>query len=367
MPLYLQRCNDLYGWLASRAIDRHRTNSRLVKRLARLTTAEDPDVAMKVYGATITDNYWVKPTGTDLTYEQVRFYANPFADTALFGSMRPFTDGSWQNNIASPELTNTGSFEKCWKKEDGEWWLYKHGDIDAQYAELFIYNLGETLGLSMAHYTLADDYVKSKDVTNDAAVNLDPAAGLIDGNYDDYFLNYEIFSQISPEVAKSYVNMLYLDALCNNVDRHENNYGLLRDGRTGDVLSFAPLFDHNIALFCNDAGNVPENFHSDFLISEFYHFIKDNKVPFDQPIVNEATLRCVTQQVPIPYDTDKVVQFILGRQKVLESKLSLCFGYSKHDCVRHCIPLTAQIKAASNRRTETTSFGTKAKEQGPEL
>ena len=25
----------------------------------------------------------------------------------------------------SPELTNIGSFEKCWKLENQEWWLYK--------------------------------------------------------------------------------------------------------------------------------------------------------------------------------------------------------------------------------------------------
>lgn len=356
LPLYLQRCNDLYGWLKDRAVDRHRTNSRLLRRLARVATADDPDVAMKVYGATITDNFWVKPEGMNLDYLQVRFYANPFADTALFGSLVPFTDGSWNMNVSSPELTNTGSFEKCWKKEDGIWWLYKEGNIDAQYAELFIYHLGKTLGLSMAEYVLAGDYVKSKDITNDASVNLDPASGLIDNNYDDYLLNYDVFTQISPEIANAYVNMLYLDALCNNVDRHENNYGLLRDASTGDILSFAPLFDHNIALFCKDAGNVPASLHSDLLISEFYHFIKDNNIPFDQPILNESSLRCIAQQVPISYDTDKVVQFIMGRQKLLEANLRLCVGYSKHNCVRHCMPLRNQIQSASIRAVESYSL-----------
>lgn len=348
LPFYLQRCNDLYGWLSERAIDRHRTNSRLLKRLARISSANDPDVAMKVYGATITDNFWVKPAGTDLKYEQVRFYANPFADTALFGSLAPFTDGSWSNNTPSPELTNTGSFEKCWKKEDGIWWLYKQGDIDSKYAELFMCELGKALGLTMAHYELAGDYIRSKDVTGDASVNLDPASGLIGNNYDDYMLNYEVFSNVSPSVSGAYVNMLYLDALCNNVDRHENNYALLRDSSTGSVLSFAPLYDHNIALFCKHAGSPPATLYSDLLISEFYHFIKDCGVSFEQPIIDEASLRCVVQRVPISYDENKVVQFILGRQKVLEHNLSLCLGHSTRKCFAACVPLDNQIRTASS-------------------
>ena len=36
LPLYLKRTKNLEGWLASRAIDTHRTNSRLLKKALRL-------------------------------------------------------------------------------------------------------------------------------------------------------------------------------------------------------------------------------------------------------------------------------------------------------------------------------------------
>lgn len=36
----------------------------------------------------------------------------------------------------SPELTTGGSFRKCWKKEDGEIYLYKRGISGAYNAEL---------------------------------------------------------------------------------------------------------------------------------------------------------------------------------------------------------------------------------------
>lgn len=46
--------------------------------------------------------------------------------------------------------------------------------------------------------------------------------------------------------------MLVFDSLVHNTDRHANNFGILRDCRTGDVTGFAPLFDHNLALFAGD-------------------------------------------------------------------------------------------------------------------
>ena len=41
LPLYLKRTGNIEGWLASRAIDSHRTNSRLLKRALRLRTTDD--------------------------------------------------------------------------------------------------------------------------------------------------------------------------------------------------------------------------------------------------------------------------------------------------------------------------------------
>ena len=56
-PLCFQKGGDLEAWLESRAIDRHRTNSRILKRILRLGDTSDLNTALHVHGATITDNY----------------------------------------------------------------------------------------------------------------------------------------------------------------------------------------------------------------------------------------------------------------------------------------------------------------------
>ncbi len=52
LPLYLKRTRNIEGWLASRAIDTHRANSRLLKKVLRLRTADDAETALSVNGAT---------------------------------------------------------------------------------------------------------------------------------------------------------------------------------------------------------------------------------------------------------------------------------------------------------------------------
>ena len=66
MPLYLRQTGNLEEWLAHRAIDRHRTHSRLLKKVLRLSEKDDASTALAMQAATITDTYWA-----EVSYEQI--------------------------------------------------------------------------------------------------------------------------------------------------------------------------------------------------------------------------------------------------------------------------------------------------------
>lgn len=237
------RGGDIEGWLSSRAIDRHRTNSRLLKKALRLSGAEDAEVALKFNAATITDSYWFRPEGSDLKYDDIRFTFNNFDKLALFGDLNSANNP----DSRTPELTNIGSFEKCWRLEDGAWWLYKQGNSDELFSEFFICKLGCKLGFDMAEYRLDSGYIKSLDFTGGASVNFEAAEGFMAGN-EDYDKNFSRIYEMSPEFAEQYLRIIYLDTLVFNFDRHTQNYGVLRDVESGKVLGMAPNFDNNIAL-----------------------------------------------------------------------------------------------------------------------
>ena len=73
LPLYLKHVANAELWLETRAIDSHRSNSRLLKKALRLKERDDLTTVIKVNAVTITDNYWIKPLDSDLTYQDVRF------------------------------------------------------------------------------------------------------------------------------------------------------------------------------------------------------------------------------------------------------------------------------------------------------
>ena len=175
-PLCFQKGGDLEAWLESRAIDRHRTNSRILKRILRLGDTSDLNTALHVHGATITDNYWVKTEDeAGLTWADVGFRENYFADLALSGRFSSIAKNYSPEELhtATPELTNIGSYEKCWRQQDGHWVMVKSGTPEEHFSEIFTATLGKHLGFLMAEYTLDGTYVVSKDFT-EGRLNFEP-------------------------------------------------------------------------------------------------------------------------------------------------------------------------------------------------
>lgn len=134
---------------------------------------------MRAAAVTITDNFWIRQSGSNESYEDVRFKENLFADVVLEGKLDAFSDGRWQHPSSSPELTNVGSFEKCWRFENDTWWMYKRGDGSEQFAELFTAAVIECLGYAGTKYYLTSTGVKSKDFTENGNIILTQQSGLL--------------------------------------------------------------------------------------------------------------------------------------------------------------------------------------------
>lgn len=317
LPLYLQRNGDLIEWLESRAIDRHRTNSRLLKRVLRLTNADDAEVSMRVNGSTITDTYWVLQDDEELTYEKVRFCQNEFDQLALLGDPDSFNRTNQSGLLCNrtPELTNIGSFEKCWRLEDGHWWLYKQGNQQEIFSELFIYELVNLLGFDMAHCVAWEKGIKSRDFTDAANLNYEPARSLV-GDEVDYVFNYNRIKELKPAMGKAYLDILFLDTICFNMDRHTENYGFLRDPQTGEFLKMAPNFDNNIALISRGYPSDLER-KNDLFIHDFLELLRVERIDYQMPVLTEEQIREAIGRVAVEVNEDYIVSFILNGYRLL--------------------------------------------------
>ncbi len=322
LPLYLKRTGDLEGWLASRAIDASRVNSRLLKKALRLRAEDDARTALAVNAANVTDNYWFRPEGSSARYEDVRFRENWFADLALKGD----PDGFSRRPSRTPELTNTGSFEKCWRRIGGEWWMYKSGHEAERFSELFICRLGERLGFPMAHYEMDGNYIRSRNFTEGTGLNFEPISGLM-GDNDDYGDCFDTILSLSPELARQYLRIVWMDTVCYNMDRHTENFGLLRDAESGEIVSMAPNYDNNVALISRGypAGVGRRN---DGLIRFFREFLsrspraREMYRNMELPEITVEMIRQCLDEVPVEADGGFIEAFILNGQKEVRDIIS---------------------------------------------
>lgn len=314
LPLYFEKHTDLNEWLRKRAIDSHRTNSRLLKKALRLAEKDDVSTVLKFNAATIADTYWVKDARSNLTYEDVRFKTNFFDTLALRGDLNAFN----QDSSRTPELTNTGSFEKCWRLINNEWWMYKSGSNNAYFSELFICEFSKKMGFPTAEYEMDGSYIRTKDFTENGKYNHEPMSSLIDED-EDYSNNFNLIYNISPRFAADYLKLIYTDTICYNVDRHTENYGFLRNPDTGEIVSLSPNYDNNIALVSNGPLKLPTA--KDTLIQFYIDFLKNNRQARSifkslniQPLSKQEIEECLKKvTIKLEYNT---VELISKRQDV---------------------------------------------------
>lgn len=317
LPLYLKRIHNADMWLETRAIDSHRANSRLLKKALRLAEKDDVSTVSHVNAATITDNYWIRPIGSDLTYNDVKFSDDYFSNLALKGNYDSFNKAANSKKSRTPELTNVGSFEKCWKLRDNKWWMYKKATHNEMFSEIFVYELGKELGFNMAIYERGSGFIKSLDFTKGASVNFEPASTFM-GDNEDYLDVIKALKGICPAAIPDYIRMIFMDTITANPDRHTNNFGLLRDTKTGKIIGFAPNYDNNMALIARGYPSNPKA--SDIMISLFKEVI-DEYPEYEKyiPVLTEETVRKILEKINMKVRTQVIIDLVMNRYNLIIS------------------------------------------------
>ena len=326
LPQYLKKSANADLWLSTRAIDAHRAHSRILKKALRMKERDDVATVLRANGVTITDNYWVRSIGSDLTYEQVRFDADYFkkkssksiATLSLSGSSRSFNVVAENSSAPAAELTNVGSFEKCWKNIDGKWWLFKAANHNEAFSEVFISKLCGVLGISCAVYESAGTgIVRTLDFT-EGKTNFEPALTFM-GEDEDYENVITALKELCPSAVPDYIRLIFLDALVFNPDRHTANFGLLRDKKTGEFLSLAPCFDHNMALISN--GYPEGKTKKDLLITLFLDVMNAHpEYKAFLPGVSEEKIEEALCMTGMKVRNNLIIRYLMDRYEMIVRK-----------------------------------------------
>lgn len=247
----------LNAWWIDRSIPASRSGVR--RALETLSLPNTRMLLTRCFGLSLSDQYWVKPHGSDLQWSRINFFDNPFSEDIGDVLLGKATDGVGLD-FSSPDNTSDGFLKKRWKIIDGKRCLLKAGSnpfMQQPFNEVVATIVAERLGIPHVAYTLLWDEDTPYSVCEDF---ITPDTELVSA----WRVMQSMKKDNSTSVYRHYLNccetlgvpgaehavdqMIVLDYLIANEDRHQNNFGLIRDANTLEWLGAAPIFDSGSSL-----------------------------------------------------------------------------------------------------------------------
>ena len=248
----------LNKWWESRAIPASRYGIREALEELNITTTQK--LLDKCFGLSLSDQYWICPKNSNMKWADVNFFDNTFSDDVgniLFG----MDSENEEISLMSPDNTSDGWLKKKWKIMDGKRYLVKGGSGTVQqepYNEVFASRICERLGITHTPYTL----LMQEDYPYSVCENfITPSTELSSAWYitqtkkkPNHISVYQHYLNCCnalgiPNIEDSLNKMMVLDYLIVNEDRHQNNFGVMRNAETLEWLGAAPVFDSGTSMW----------------------------------------------------------------------------------------------------------------------
>ena len=253
---------DLNEWWFGRSIPASRSGIRTA--LEKLNIQHSEQLMIKCYGLSLSDQYWIAPEDMNLNWHDVNFFENDFSED-IGNILIGLTSDSDKINYMSPDSASDGWLKKKWRIVDGERVLFKAGsgsNLQEPYNEVLATAIMKRLGIPCVEYSLTligdKPYSACKDFITEST-ELVTAHNIIKSvkKRNDVSL-YEHYINCCKEygitdIEHSMNQMLTLDYIIVNEDRHLNNFGLIRNADTLEYVSAAPVYDSGTSMWFNTA------------------------------------------------------------------------------------------------------------------
>ena len=260
IPYYI---GDLATWIENRTSPVGRMNVDLMLKLAGIRNKEE--YLSITHGISLTDTLWFKTLDSNITWDKISPYRNKFSrvisEICLNGNFK--YDGNLKS--PSPDYKVSGSVDKCWKHVNNGIYLYKTaGDCYSgayglrPYMEYYASQVADALIEDKSHFvrygiTVAKTvegytkpYVYSPLISSEQVGLLE----YCDSKYKRLSLD-ELDKQViinSTRDRQILREMLLLDSIILNCDRHDGNYGFLVNNDTYQILGLSPIYDNDCSL-----------------------------------------------------------------------------------------------------------------------
>ena len=260
--------DELRGWWQRRAVP---VSQGIVQRYLEQMGLPTPQAYLvRNLGLSLSDHYWIKPVDAALSWSDVSLFSNDFRDPV--GALS-FTQPAGDLPVAhassySPGSSLQGDLKKAWIISDGKRMLVKgnHGANSQEslneVAATLLHRKQDRMSYAAYLPYRLEDAAQYGCICEDfcsETLEFVPAIDVVQSEKKDNATSvFEHFIRVCeahglPEtVTRPFLEYQILtDFLLTSVDRHLNNFGVLRDSGTLRFVSMAPIFDSGNSMFWN--------------------------------------------------------------------------------------------------------------------
>ena len=259
-----QGADSLRKWWLRRAVPISQGNIAALLQQEGIPSTQS--LLVRNLGLSLSDHYWIKPSGSELTWKDVSPFSNAFSSLSEAASAQFY----------SPDAALQGDLIKKWLIVDDARCLLK-GNRGANSQQ----SLNEVLASMLHEKQGFSNHVRYRPVkfTGSASeqygcicedfasetLEFIPAIDVVDSEKKDNAVStYEHFIHVctehglSEQEVRGFLEYQVLtDFVLTNTDRHLNNFGILRDSQTLKFVRMAPIFDSGNSMFW-DYPRLPE-------------------------------------------------------------------------------------------------------------
>ena len=268
LPLGMSPTSEsLTRWLRHRTIPANRAYAQNFLSKNGLSENDFIGILQICKGLSLTDCYWVTYPNDQKTFAEVNLFDNRFSQVLSQIAFTGYGSSPASKFRSSPEFTTNGMLPKAWRRKEGKVLLYKGGTSGLAntgkepYSEFYAAQVADAMGIPHVTYGLSKwkgQLCSTCELFTSKDISFVPASTLISTSKISQIIDWFDDHGWKNDLA----DMLVLDAIIRNTDRHLGNFGFLVDNHTNQLLRPAPIFDNGLSLYCyvmdNDLNNLSE-------------------------------------------------------------------------------------------------------------
>ena len=247
-------------WWESRLIPQTRHNLAI-------TNTELDNIIKKSYGFCLSDQYWIKPLNSSMTWETGNFFTNTFNEELgnyISGQINP---NNYKHDFHSPDVFTNGEQDKRWVIKNNKRILLKYGQppyYEQTFNEMLATEICRRLDFNHVQYGFISKGHEKPMIYSTCPCFIDENTEYVPAGFIQYVVKKDkkkssydhliecckfLEMQNIEEIKKHLAEMTFLDFIIANTDRHFGNFGFIRNAETLEWQGFAPIFDTGNSMF----------------------------------------------------------------------------------------------------------------------